>query len=148
MRLILRAAVDGVGKKGDVVDVTDGFGRNFLIPKGLAMTATKGAEEQAARMRRARDVKDASDRAAAEQIASQLVPKVITVAARAGSEGKLFGSITTSEVADAVQEQTGIELDRRLLHIDDAIKSVGTHLVPAKLHADVEFPITIEVVAS
>jgi large subunit ribosomal protein L9 len=146
MKLILRADLQGVGNKGDVIDVADGYARNYLLPKGHAIVASKGAEEQAARMRKSRDVKDAAARAAAEQIASQLVPKVITVAARAGGEGKLFGSITTAEVADAVQQQTGIELDRRLLHIDDAIKTTGTHLVPAKLHTDVEFPITIEVV--
>jgi len=148
MRLILRNDLAGVGNKGDVIDVADGYARNYLIPKGHAMVATKGAEEQAVRMRKSRDLKDAAARAAAEDIATQLVPKVITVAARAGSEGKLFGSITTAEVADAVQQQTGIELDKRVLHIDDTIKSTGTHLVPAKLHSDVEFPITIEVVAS
>jgi large subunit ribosomal protein L9 len=148
MKLILRADLAGVGNKGDVIEVADGYARNYLLPKGHAIVASKGAEEQAVRMRKSRDVKDAAARSAAEQIASQLVPKVITVAARAGGEGKLFGSITTAEVADAVQQQTGIELDKRLLHIDDTIKTTGTHLVPAKLHAEVEFPITIEVVAS
>lgn len=148
MRLILRGDVDGVGKKGDVIDVADGYARNYLIPKGHALVATKGAEQQASRMRKARDVKDAAARSAAEQIASQLVPKVITVPARVGPGGKLFGSVTTNEVADAVHDQTGIEIDRHSLRIDDAIKTTGTHLVPAKLHADVEFPITIEVVGS
>lgn len=148
MRLILRGDVDGVGKKGDVIDVADGYARNYLIPKGHALVATKGAERQAERMRTARDVKDAAARSAAEQIASQLVPKVITVPARVGTGGKLFGSVTTNEVVDAVREQTGIAIDRHLLRIDDAIKTTGTHLVPAKLHADVEFPITIEVVGS
>ena len=77
-----------------------------------------------------------------------LVPKVVTISHRAGAEGKLFGSVTTTEIAEAVAAQTGIELDRRKLHLDEPIKAVGSHLVPAKLHADVEFPITVEVVAS
>lgn len=148
MRLIMRADVAGVGNKGDIIDVADGYARNFLIPKGHAMAASRGAEAQAARMRKSRDIKDAAARGAAEDIATQLVPQVITVAARAGSEGKLFGSVTTAEVADAVQQQTGIEIDKRSLHVDEAIKTTGTHVVPAKLHSDVEFPITIEVVAS
>ena len=76
------------------------------------------------------------------------MPKVVTITARAGAEGKLFGSVSTAEIADAVAEQTGVTIDRRDLHLDEPIKTVGTHLVPAKLHAEVEFPITVEVVAS
>ncbi len=147
MKLILRADVKGVGKRGDIVEVANGYGRNYLQPKGLAMLASEGAVSQAAAMRRSRDLKDAKDRGAAQEIATKLVPAVITITARAGSEGKLFGSVTTHDIADAVAAQTGIELDRRKLHIDEAIKTVGTHSVPAKLHAEVEFPITIEVVA-
>lgn len=147
MKIILRADVDDVGKKGDIVDVADGFGRNYLVPKGLAIKATPGAEQQAASMRRSRDLKDAKDRGAAEEIAKKLVPTVITVKAKSGSEGRLFGSVTVADVAAAVQEQTGIELDRRRLHLDEPIKSLGTHAVPAKLHAEVEFPITVEVVS-
>jgi large subunit ribosomal protein L9 len=136
-----------VGKKGDIVDVADGYGRNYLLPKGLAFKATDGVTEQASRMRRSRDLRDANDRAAAEAIAKTLVPKVITITHRAGGEGKLFGSVTTTEIAEAVAAQAGIELDRRKLHLDEPIKTVGSHLVPAKLHADVEFPITVEIVA-
>ena len=148
MKLVLRTDVAQVGKKGDIVDVSDGYGRNYLVPKGLAFLATSGVEEQATAMRRSRDVRDASDRAAAQEVATSLVPKVITITARAGAEGKLFGSVTTMEIADAVAAQAGIELDRRQLHLDEPIKTIGTHLVPAKLHAEVEFPITVEVVAS
>lgn len=148
MKLVLRKDVDQVGKKGDIVEVADGYGRNFLVPKGLAFQATDGVVGQAARMRAGRDARDAHDRSAAEEIARALVPQVITIAHRAGGEGKLFGSVTATEVAEAVQAQAGIEIDRRKLHLDEAIKTVGTHLVPAKLHADVEFPITVEVVAS
>ena len=148
MKLVLRTDVAQVGKKGDIVDVADGYGRNYLMPKGLAFLATSGVEDQATAMRRSRDVRDASDRAAAQEVATSLVPKVITISARAGAEGKLFGSVTTMEIADAVAAQAGIELDRRQLHLDEPIKTIGTHLVPAKLHAEVEFPITVEVVAS
>lgn len=148
MKLVLRTDVAQVGKKGDIVDVADGYGRNYLVPKGLAFLATAGVETQATSMRRSRDVRDAGDRAAAQEVATSLVPKVVTITARAGAEGKLFGSVTTSEIADAVAAQTGVEIDRRQLHLDEPIKTLGTHLVPAKLHAEVEFPITVEVVAS
>lgn len=147
MKLVLRADVDGVGKKGDVVDVADGYGRNFLVPKGLAFRSTAGAETQAASMRRSRDVKDAAARSAAQEIASKLVPTVITISAKAGGEGKLFGSVTTADVAEAIATQTGITIERRQLHLDEPIKTTGTHSVPAKLHSEVEFPVTIEVVA-
>lgn len=148
MKLVLRADVAQVGKKGDIVDVADGYGRNFLLPKGLAFAATAGVEAQATSMRRGRDARDASDRAAAQEVATSLVSRVVTITARAGAEGKLFGSVTAAEIADAVVAQTGVEVDRRQLHLDEPIKAVGTHLVPTKLHAEVEFPITVEVVAS
>lgn len=148
MKIVLRTDLEQIGKKGDIVDVADGYARNFLVPKGLAFKATPGVEAQATAMRRGRDVRDASDRAAAEAVAKSLVAKVVTIAARAGAEGKLFGSVTTTEVAEAVATQTGIEIDRRKLHLDEPIKSLGQHLVPAKLHADVEFPITVDIVAS
>jgi large subunit ribosomal protein L9 len=148
VKVVLRSDVDQVGKKGDIVDVAAGYGRNYLIPKGLAFVASSGVETQATAMRRSRDTRDANDRTAAQEVATGLVPKVVTIAVRAGAEGKLFGSVTTMEIAAAVAEQTGIELDRRQLHLDEPIKTLGTHLVPAKLHAEVEFPITVEVVAS
>lgn len=147
MKVILRADVDGVGKRGDVVDVADGHARNYLVPRGLAMKAAAGATAQASSMRRARDTKDARERTAAEDVATKLVPKVITLAVRAGVEGRLFGSVTTADVVDAVEAQTGIVLDRRKLHLDEPIKSLGTHTVPARLHHDVQFPVTVEVVA-
>ena len=148
MKVILRSDVSDVGKKGDIVEVADGFARNYLVPKGFALKATDGNIQQAASMRRARDIRDAKDRGAAEEVAQKLVPKVITVKAKAGAEGKLFGSVTSTDVAAAVEEQTGIELDRRKLHLDEPIKSLGTHLVSTRLHADVEFAITVEVVST
>ena len=148
MKVILRADVPTVGKKGDILDVADGYARNYLVPHGLAMKASKGASQQATAMRRSRDVKDARERSAAEDIARQLVPQVINLAARAGAEGKLFGSITTSDIAEAVQAQAGIELDRRKMHLEEPIKELGTHRVMVRLHADVEFPVTVEVARS
>jgi large subunit ribosomal protein L9 len=146
-KVILRADLDGVGKRGDICEVSNGYARNFLLPKQLAMVATDGAVSQAAAMRRARDVRDAQDRAAAEEVARRLVPKVITIPAKAGSEGRLFGSVTSSDVVEAVADQAGVELDRRKLLLSDPIKSLGTHSVAVRLHPDVEFPVTIEVVA-
>ena len=148
MKLVLRTDVAQVGKKGDIVDVADGYGRNFLLPKGFAVTASPGVEAQAASMRRSRDLKDAADRGAAEEIAKSLVPKVITVTARASGEGKLFGSVGAVEIVDAVREQTGIELDRHDLELAEPIKTTGSHAVPARLHADVQFQITVEVGAA
>jgi large subunit ribosomal protein L9 len=147
MKVILRTDVSELGKRGDILDVADGYARNFLVPKGLAMKATDGAASQAASMRRARDLRDAQDRAAAETLATTLVPKVITVTARAGSEGRLFGSVTAGDIAAAIEAQTNVQIDRRKLVLPEPIKSLGTHVVPAKLHADVEFPVTIDVVA-
>jgi large subunit ribosomal protein L9 len=147
MKLLMRTDVDGVGKKGDVVDVSDGYARNFLVPKGLAVKATKGVESQAKAMRRSRDVKDAADRGAAEEIAKRLVPAVITISAKAGAEGRLFGSVSAADIVEAVREQTGVELDRKALTLDEHIKDVGTHTVPVRLHAEVQFPITVEVAA-
>ena len=148
MRVVLRTDVEGVGKKGDILDVADGFARNFLIPRGRAIKATEGVVSQAAAMRRSRDLKDAKDREGAETVARTLVPMVIRIPARAGTEGRLFGSITAQDVVDAVTAQAGVELDRRKLHLEEPIKTVGTHHVPVRLHSEVQFPVTIEVVPS
>ena len=148
MRVVLRSDLDKVGKRGDIVDVADGYARNFLLPKGHAIVATAGVTAQANAMRRARDLKDARDREAAELVARKLVPMIIRIPARAGSgnQAKLFGSITAADVAEAVAEQAHVTLDRRRLHLDEPIKSLGTHEVPVKLHSEVEFRVTVEVV--
>jgi large subunit ribosomal protein L9 len=104
-------------------------------------------QAQADAMRRSRDKKDARDREAAESVARTLVPTVIRIPARAGAEGRLFGSVTPADVAEAVAAQSGVELDRRRIHLNDPIRSLGTHEVPVKLHTDVEFRLTVEVVA-
>ena len=148
MRIVLRSDLDKVGKRGDIVDVADGYARNYLLPKGLAITATRGGTAQAPAMRRARDLKDAKDREAAELVARTLVPMVIRIPARAGSgnQAKLFGSITASDITEAVAEQARVNLDRRRLHLDEPIKTLGTHELPVKLHSEVEFRVTVEVV--
>ena len=145
MKVILRSDVAGLGKRGDICDVKDGHARNYLLPRSLAMVATPGAVDQAASMRRGRDLRDAQDRDAAQEIAKALVARTITIPVKAGTEGRLFGSVTTSDIAEAVEAQAGIVIERRKLH-SDPIKSLGTHTVVAKLHCAVEFPITIEVV--
>jgi large subunit ribosomal protein L9 len=145
MKVILRSDLDGLGKRGDIVEVADGYARNYLLPKSHAIVASDGAIEQASRMRRARDARDASARDAATTIASTLVPKVITVTAKAGPEGKLFGSVTAADVVAAVEAETGIAIDRHDVQVD-VIKSLGQHTATASLHADVSFPITIDVV--
>lgn len=147
MRVILRDDVDDVGNKGDIVDVTNGFGRNYLLPRGLAMVASTGAESQAQGMRRARDVKDAAARSAAEDVAKTLVSSPVKISARVGADDKLFGSVTTADIAEAVAAQTGVAIDRKQLVLTEPIRTVGTHLVPLKLHTSVEFPVTVEVVA-
>lgn len=148
MKVVLRTDLEKVGKRGDIVDVSDGYARNYLLPKGHAIVATDGVTAQANAMRRSRDLRDAKDRESAEVVARTLVPMVIRIPARAGSgEGaKLFGSITTADIVEAVAAQTKVTLDRRRLHLDEPIKSLGTHEVPVKLHSDVEFRITVDVV--
>ncbi|MFK7919649.1 MAG: 50S ribosomal protein L9 [Ilumatobacter sp.] len=147
MQVILRSDVSGLGLRGDIVDVADGHARNFLFPKGHALKASPGAIAQAARMRSSRDARDHEAREAATAIASTLVPKVITIEAKASAEGKLFGSVSASDIADAVKAQTSVELDRKNIEVD-GVKSVGQHTATASLHADVSFPITLEVVAA
>lgn len=146
MRVVLHTDVAGVGTKGQVVDVADGHARNLLLPAGLAVKATAGAEAQAEGMRRSRAIRDASDRASAEEVAKILVSSPVTVAAKAGPEGRLFGSVTAADVAYAIEVQTGIVLDKRKLLVDETIKELGEFQVTAQLHPDVQFPVRIEVV--
>jgi len=147
MRVILRSDMDDLGKRGDIIEVADGYARNYLVPKGIAIKASDGTQAQAKSMRRARDLRDAQDRSAAEEVATTLVSKVVTLTARAGGEGKLFGSVTATDIASAVEVQTGVAIDRRKLDLPEPVKTLGTHVVSVKLHSDVQFPITVEVVA-
>ncbi|MCU1494658.1 MAG: rplI [Acidimicrobiaceae bacterium] len=147
MKIVLRADVAGIGKRGDIVDVADGHARNFLVPSGKAIAATAGVSGQAAAMRRSRDLRDARDREGAEAIAQKLVPLVITIPARAGREGRLFGSVTPSDVVDAVQQQAGVVIDRHKFLDHEPLKSLGTHEIGVRLHPEVEFRLTVDVVS-
>jgi large subunit ribosomal protein L9 len=146
MEVVLRSDVPHLGKRGDIRDVADGYARNFLFPKGHAIPANSGIAQQAERMRRARETRDAHDRQAAEAIARNLVQHVIRLPMRAGPEGRLFGSVTSTNIADAIAEQAGIEIERHRLQLDEPIKTLGTHEVPVRLHSEVQFPVTVEVV--
>ena len=148
MKVILRSDVENLGHKGDVVDGAAGHARNFLFPRGLALQSSTGAEAQAEKMRKARAIKDAADRAEATEVATRLVPTTITVVARVGAEGRLFGSVGVAEIVDAVATQAKVELGRNQVRLQEPIKEAGTHQVTVKLHPDVEFPVNIEVVGS
>ena len=147
MKVVLREAVAGLGKRGDIIDVSTGHARNFLIPQALAIPATPGIEAQADSMRRSRMLRDAKDREAAEEIAKHLVSRTISIPARADGD-RLFGSVTAGDVAAAIHEQAGVDIDRRKLRLDDAIKELGSYQVVVQLHSDVQFPVTVEVVRS
>ena len=138
MKVILRSDLDGLGKRGDIVDVADGHARNYLLPQGLALTATAGARRQAATMRRARDLRDASDREAAQTDRHRRSCRRSSRSpAKAGTEGKLFGSVTTADIVDAVAAQTGIKIDRKKLHVASRSRRSASTPSPRKLHTDV-----------
>ena len=145
MKVILRSNVEGVGYTGDVVEVANGYAQNFLMPKGLAMRATDGAVSQAAAMKRSRDLQDLKQREVAEEAAQRLESVSISIEARVGQDDQLYGSVTTSDIAEAVQAQTGIELDRRNMSLEEPIRQVGTHQVEMRLHPEVRAQLTIEV---
>jgi large subunit ribosomal protein L9 len=147
MKIVLRDDVDSLGRKGDLVDVADGYARNFLVPRGLAMKATKGVAKQAEAMRRNREALEARDREAAQAIAARLDGVRIEVKARAGEGGKLFGSVTNADVADAVRGATEVELDRRSIDLPEPIKELGPASLPVRLHPDVAVELQVEVVA-
>ena len=147
MKIVLRDDVENVGRKGDLIEVTDGFARNYLVPRGLAMKATKGVVRQADAMRRSREAREARDRESAQALADQLTGRRIALRARAGEGGRLFGSITSADVVDAVREQTGVELDRRKTQLAEPLKELGAVDVPVKLHPEVEVTLTVDVVA-
>ena len=146
MKVVLRSDVDGLGRKGEIMDVADGYFRNFLAPKGLALKATSGVEQQAEAMRRTAALRDAASKADAEEIATKLVPQTITIAAKAGDGGRLFGSVGAQEIVDAVDAQAGATIDRRTLDLENPIKDLGEHSVMCKLHPEVAFPITVSVI--
>ena len=147
MRVVLRDDVESLGKKGDLVDVADGYARNYLVPRGLAMKATRGVVQQAESMRRNREAREVRDRQAAEALVPQLAAKRIEVKARAGEGGKLFGSVTTADIVAAVLEQTGVTLDRRNVTLEEPIRELGSVEVGVKLDAGVEATVGVDVVS-
>jgi large subunit ribosomal protein L9 len=147
MKVVLRDDVENLGTKGDVVDVADGYARNYLVPRGLAMKATKGVVRQAEAMRRNRSAREVRDREAAQAQASALTGLRLEIPARAGEGGKLFGSVTASDIADAILAQQGIEVDRRKVTLAEPVKEIGEVEVVVKLHSDVDVALTVAVVA-
>ncbi len=145
MKVILRSDVEGVGNTGDVVEVASGYAQNFLMPKGLAMRATQGAASQAQAMQRSRDLRNIKERESAERLAQELESQTIAVQARVGQDDQLYGSVTTSEIAEAVKAQTGVELDRRDMSLEEPIRRVGVHSVEVRLYSDLRLHLTVEV---
>ncbi len=148
MKLILNSEVTGLGAPGDVVEVKDGYGRNYLVPQGFAQKWNKGADKQIASIRRAREVREVRDLGSANEIKAQLASLSVTLPAKSGGGGRLFGSITPADVVAAVTAAGGPKLDKRLLHIATPIKSTGSHTVTVKIHAEVEASLKVEVVAA
>ena len=146
MKVLLRTDVDGVGKRGDIIDVAGGFARNHLLPAGKAIIASDGIEAQAASMRKSRDLKDARDREGSETVAKTLVGNTITISARATND-RLFGSVGTADIVRHVEEQSGAVLDRHDLVLEEPIKTVGEHNVRVELIGGVVFELTVDVVA-
>ena len=146
MNLILREDIAGLGKRGDIVTVADGHARNYLLPRGLAFSATDGAIAQANAMRRRRDLREAADRDSARTVAEALSAKPLTIKAKAGNEGRLFGSVTSADISAALTKQAGVTLDRKKI-VAQPIRTLGSHSAVVRLHADVEVAIKINVVA-
>jgi large subunit ribosomal protein L9 len=146
MKLILTQEVSGLGSPGDVVEVKDGYGRNFLMPRGYAIAWTKGGEKQVATIKRARDARTVRDLGHAQEIKREIERLSVTLPARAGAGGRLFGSVTAADVVDAVKRAGGPQLDRRRLQLAGGIKSLGRHTVPVVLHPEVTATIPLEVV--
>ena len=148
MKLILTQEVSGLGAPGDVVEVKDGYARNYLLPRGLAVAWTTGGEKQVASIRRARASREVKTMAEAQQLKAALEAKVVTLSARAGASGRLFGAVTPADVADAVAGLGGPRVDRRKVELRQPIKSIGDYTVLVRLHADVQAAVKVQVVAA
>jgi len=146
MKLILTAEVKPLGGKGDVVEVANGYARNYLLPKKLAIVANEGALQQAESIRAARLEAETRARETAENLAQQLAGTRVVLAAQAGDEGQLYGAITVADIVEGVARFTGIQLDRHQVEIPKSIKAIGLHEINVKLHPEVEFPVTIDVI--
>ena len=146
MDVILREDVKSLGKAGDLVRVKPGYGRNYLLPNGLAYEATEGNQRRIAAETKARSAKADAERGAAQAQAARLGAAAITLTGKAGEEGKLFGSITAGDIADALAA-TGLPVDKRRIELDQPIKTLGQHTVGVRLHSDVRAEVRIDVVA-
>ena len=144
MKILLRADVDGLGRTGDIVDVARGHARNFLLPRGLAVVASSGVTAQAEAMQKKRALKAVEDKADAEEIVSRLDGIIIQISANASETGKLFGSVGVIEIAQALQDQVGLEIDRKDISGENA-KEIGTHQFTLHLHPEVEMQVTVDV---
>ena len=147
MKVLLRSDVRGLGRRGDIVDVKNGYARNFLLPSGAALQASATTEGQATLMRKARDVLDAKSREAAEAQKALIEAATLTIASRASANGRLFGSIGETDIVNAIRTATGISLDRHAIHLAEHLKDVGSATATATLFDGVEATVTIEVVA-
>ena len=148
MKIILTQEVTGLGAPGDVVEVKDGYGRNYLLPQGFAIRWTKGGEKQIALIKRARSAREIRDLGHANEVRERLEKLTVRLSARAGSGGRLFGSITTGEVVSAVRSAGGPELDRRRVELPGHIKAVGAYQVQVRLHPEVVAKFALTVVAA
>jgi large subunit ribosomal protein L9 len=148
MKLILTNEVTGLGAPGDVVEVAGGYGRNYLVPRGLAMPWTRGAEKQIDLIKRARAARDIRGLDDAKEAAKRLSALTVRLDVRAGAQGRLFGSVSASDIAEAVRKAGGPELDRRRIEISTPIRTVGTHQVAVRLHPEVTATLDVEVGAN
>ena len=147
MKLILTQEVSGLGAPGDVVDVAAGYGRNYLLPRGFAMPWTRGAEKQVELIKRARAAREIRTLEDAQATAAKLEKLTVRLKRRAGSNGRLFGSVGPADIAAAVRDAGGPEIDRRKIVVSDPIKSAGSHQVQVRLHPDVSASVNIEITA-
>ena len=147
MKIILQREVEKLGVPGDVVDVADGYARNFLIPRKLAIPATKGGVKHAEGLKQAHEARVQKAVQEAQATADKLSATRVRISGRAGEDGRLFGSVTPAKVADEIEKAAGVTIDRRHLDLPEPIRSVGTHEVVIRLHPDVAATVTIDVVA-
>ncbi len=147
MKIILQKEVDKLGAPGDLVQVADGYARNYLIPRGMAAPATKGAVQHAERLKAGHEERQRRAKSEAEALAARLAKAPIRISAQAGEEGRLFGSITAQDVADELSRSLEEPVDRRRVHLDEPIRSLGAHEVKVHLHPDVDATVTVDVVA-
>ena len=147
MKVLLRSDIKGVGRRGDIVNVSSGHARNFLLPNDLAIVANPGTIAQAEVMRKSRELQIAADRESARLVAASLSTTVIKIAAKAGNEGRLFGSVNAAEIAKAVLDQTGVTIDRKSIQVETPLRQLGEHSVTVEIFAEVVATLKLEIVA-